>query len=40
MPRRFLLSHEQRSRLFAVPVDHAEMAKHYVLSADGNRRRP
>jgi hypothetical protein len=20
--------------LFAVPVDHAEMAKHYVLSAD------
>jgi len=51
MPRRFLLSHEQRSRLFAVPVDHVEMVKHYVLSADDlalvrakrrpvNRRRP
>ena len=34
MPRRSLLSNEQRTRLFAVPVDHAEMAKHYVLSAD------
>jgi TnpA family transposase len=34
MPRRFLLSTEQRTRLFAIPVDHAEMAKHYVLSAD------
>jgi TnpA family transposase len=34
MPRRSLLSAEQRSRLFAIPVDHAEMAKHYVLSAD------
>ena len=34
MPRRALLSNEQRTRLFAVPVDHAEMAKHYVLSAD------
>jgi TnpA family transposase len=33
MPRS-LLSNEQRARLFAVPVDHAEMAKHYVLSAD------
>jgi TnpA family transposase len=32
MPRRSLLSNEQRTRLFAVPVDHAEMAKHYVLS--------
>ena len=31
MPRRSLLSNEQRTRLFAVPVDHAEMAKHYVL---------
>jgi TnpA family transposase len=34
MPRRSLLSNEQRTRLFAVPVDQAEMAKHYVLSAD------
>ena len=34
MPRRSLLSNEQRTRLFAVPVDHAEMAKHYVFSAD------
>jgi hypothetical protein len=34
MPRRSLLSNEQRTRLFAVPVDHTEMAKHYVLSAD------
>jgi TnpA family transposase len=34
MPRRSLLSAEQRTRLFTIPVDHAEMAKHYVLSAD------
>jgi TnpA family transposase len=34
MPRRSLLSAEQRTRLFAIPVDHAEMAKHYVLSTD------
>ena len=27
MPRRSLLSNEQRTRLFAVPVDHAEMAR-------------
>jgi hypothetical protein len=27
MPRRSLLSIEQRTRLFAIPVDHAEMAK-------------
>ena len=33
MPRRSLLSAEQRSRLFAIPVGHA-VAKHYVLSAD------
>ena len=32
MPRRSLLSNEQRTRLFAIPVDHAEMR--YVLSAD------
>jgi hypothetical protein len=37
MPRRFLLSAEQRTRLFAIPVDHAEMAKHYVLSAGTQR---
>lgn len=34
MPPRSLLSNEQRTRLFAVPIDNAEMAKHYVLSAD------
>lgn len=34
MPRRFLLSSEQRTRLFAIPVDHAEMTQHYVLNAD------
>jgi TnpA family transposase len=34
MLRRSLLSNEQHTRLFAVPVDPAEMAKHYVLSAD------
>ena len=34
MPRRSLLSIEQRTRLFAIAVDHAEMAKHYVLSPD------
>ena len=27
MPRRSLLSNEQRTRLFAVPVDHAEMGE-------------
>jgi TnpA family transposase len=34
MPRRTLLSSEQRVRLFAIPTDSAEMARHYVLSAD------
>jgi hypothetical protein len=34
MPRRFLLATEQRTRSFAIPVDHVEMAKHYVLSVD------
>ncbi len=34
MPRRSLLSAEQRSRLFDVPTTPAEMAKHYVLSPD------
>ena len=32
MPRRCLLSTE--CCLFATPVDHAEMAKHYVLRVD------
>jgi hypothetical protein len=31
MPHRALLSSEQRIRLFAIPVDPAEMARHYVL---------
>jgi hypothetical protein len=31
MSRRTLLSAEQRDRLFAVPTDPAEMARHYVL---------
>ena len=34
MPRRSLLTIEQRTRLYAIAVDHAEMAKHYVLSPD------
>ncbi len=34
MSRRTLLSAEQRARLFAVPTDPAEMAKHYVLGAE------
>jgi TnpA family transposase len=34
MPRRTLLSAEQRSRLFGIPIDAAEMAKHYVLSTE------
>jgi hypothetical protein len=32
MPHRALLSSEQRTRLFSIPVDQAEMARHYVLS--------
>jgi TnpA family transposase len=45
MPRRNLLSSEQRNRLFAVPTDPAEMARHYVLSRDDltvirTKRRP
>ena len=44
MPRRTLLSAEQRARLFGIPVDAAEMAKHYVLSSEdlkpvGTKRR-
>lgn len=34
MPRRFLLPNEPRIRLFAIPADHAEMTKRYILSAD------
>ncbi len=34
MSRRALLSAEQRDRLFAIPVERAEMARHYVLGAD------
>lgn len=34
MPRRTLLSAEQRDRLFAIPIERAEMAKHYVLDAE------
>jgi hypothetical protein len=32
MPRRTLLSSEQRMRLFGIPAETVEMAKHYVLS--------
>ena len=34
MSRRALLSSEQRARLFGIPVDQAEMARHYVLSSE------
>jgi hypothetical protein len=34
MPRRTLLSSEQRTRLFAIPIDPADMARHYVLSTE------
>ena len=34
MSRRTLLSPEQRVRLFSIPVDQAEMARHYVLGAE------
>ena len=34
MPRRTLLSSEQRMRLFGIATETAEMAKHYVLSAE------
>ncbi len=33
MPRRTLLSADQRARLFGIPTDRAEMARHYVLGA-------
>jgi hypothetical protein len=34
MPRRALLSSEQRTRLFAIPVNPAGMARHYVHSTE------
>jgi hypothetical protein len=34
MPRRSLLSSEQRIRLFAIPTDPVEMARHHGLSRD------
>lgn len=34
MSIRALLSVEQRNRLFAIPVERAEMARHYVLASD------
>jgi Domain of unknown function (DUF4158) len=34
MPPRTLLSSEQRTRLFSIPTDPAEMTRHYVLDAD------
>ena len=34
MSRRTLLSSEQRARLFGIPSEAADMAKHYVLSAE------
>lgn len=34
MPRRSLLSAEQRTRLFAIPTAPAEMARHYALSPE------
>ncbi len=44
MPPRTLLSAEQRTRLFSIPIDTAEVTRHYVLDADdlaliGARRR-
>ena len=44
MARRNLLSSEQRIRLFSIPTDPAEMARHYALSSDdlvliGRKRR-
>jgi len=34
MSRRTLLSSEQRTRLFGIPSDAAEMATHYVLEPE------
>jgi TnpA family transposase len=38
MPRRTMLSPEQRERLFGFAVDQAEMAKHYIFTADDMNR--
>ena len=45
MSRRTLLSSEQRTRLFGIPTETAEMAKHYVISLEDlalvrTKRRP
>jgi hypothetical protein len=37
MPRRTLLSSEQRTRLFAIPIDPAEMARHNAAMVRRNR---
>ena len=34
MPHRTLLSPEQRTRVFGIPTEAAEMAKHYMLSTE------
>lgn len=34
MPRRTLLSSEQRARLFSIPIDVAEMARYFVLRSE------
>jgi hypothetical protein len=34
LPARTLLSSEQRTRLFSIPTDAAEMVRHYNLGAD------
>ena len=34
MPPRTLLSSEQRTRLFAIPSDSVEMARHYLFGAE------
>ena len=45
MSRRTLLSSDQRTRLFSIPTEAAEMAKHYVLGPEDlalvrTKRRP
>ena len=34
MPARTLLSAEQRTRLFSIPTDPAELVRHYTLGVD------
>ena len=34
MPRCTLLSSQQRARLFSIPIDAAEMTRHFVLRAE------